>query len=116
WDPFGTGKTSIRSNYRIAYDRLNSFLLSSQVFNNLPGLTYSYDNTSVGQTDTRLGTVQPAQPPAGATPAAFQKPAAFSSSAIALVDPNFKMPTTHQWNFSVQRELWKGGVFEADYI
>ena len=47
WDPFGTGKTSIRSNYRVAYDRLNSFLLSSQVFNNLPGLTFSFDDTSV---------------------------------------------------------------------
>ena len=116
WDPFGTGKTSIRANYRIAYDRLNSFLLSSQVFNNLPGLTYSFDDTSVGQKDTRLSTVQPAQPPAGASPAAFQKPAPFSSAAIAVVDPNFKMPTTHQFSFSVQREIWKGGVFEANYI
>ena len=24
WDPFGTGKTSIRANYRIAYDRINT--------------------------------------------------------------------------------------------
>ena len=23
WDPFGTGKTSVRANYRIAYDRIN---------------------------------------------------------------------------------------------
>lgn len=116
WDPFGTGKTSIRANYRIAFDRLNSFLLSSQVFNNLPGLTYSYDDTSLGQTDTRLSTVSPVQPPSSLSPASFKKPAAFSSASIAVVDPNFKMPTTHEWAFSIQREVWKGGVFEANYI
>ena len=108
WDPFGTGKTSIRANYRIAFDRLNSFLLSSQVFNNLPGLTYSYDDTSLGQTDTRLSSVSPVQPPSNLSPASFKKPAAFSSASIAVVDPNFKMPTTHEWAFSIQREVWTG--------
>jgi hypothetical protein len=116
WDPFASGKTSIRANYRIAYDRLNSFLLSSQVFNNLPGLTYSYDDTSLGQTDTRLSTVSPVQPPATLSPSSSKKPAPFSSASIAVVDPNFKMPTTHEWAFSIQREVWHGGVFEADYI
>ena len=115
WDPTGNGKTAIRANYRIAYDRLNSFVLSSQVFNNLPGYTYSFDDTSVGQKDTRLTTVQPAQPPT-ISPSTFQKPAAYSSSNIAVLDPNFKIPTTHQWAFSFQREVWRGGVFEANYI
>ncbi|MCU1257124.1 MAG: hypothetical protein JWO80_9, partial [Bryobacterales bacterium] len=116
WDPFSTGKTSIRANYRIAYDRLNSFLLSSQVFNNLPGLIYSYDDTSLGQKDTRLPSVSPVQPPANVTPASFKTPIPYSSASIAVMDPNFKIPTTHQWDISFQRELWKGGVFEADYI
>ncbi len=116
WDPFGTGKTSVRANYRIAYDRVASFLISSQIFNNLPGLTYSYDDTSLGQRDTRLSTISPIAPPANVSPSTFQKPAAFSSSSISVMDPNFKMPTTHQWAFSIQREIWQGGVFEADYI
>ena len=116
WDPFGTGKTSIRSNYRIAYDRVNSFLFSSQVFNNQPGFVYGYDNTAVGQTDTRVSTISAVQPPSGVNPSDFTKPAAFSSSSIAVADPNLKFATTHQWAFSIQREVWKGGVFEADYI
>ncbi|MBZ5723667.1 MAG: carboxypeptidase-like regulatory domain-containing protein [Acidobacteriia bacterium] len=116
WDPFGTGKTSIRSNYRIAFDRVNSFLLSSQVLNNLPGLVFSFDDTSVGQKDTRLSTLSPSQPPTGTSPSAFKQPAPFSSASIAVVDPNFKFPTTHEWSFSLQRELWRGGVLEADYI
>src|SRR5207248_4188198 len=43
WDPTGEGKTSVRANYRIAYDRLNTFSLSSTLFANLPGTTYGID-------------------------------------------------------------------------
>ena len=116
WDPFETGKTSVRANYRIAYDRLNSFLLSSQVFNNLPGLIYSFDDSTLAQRDTRLNSVSPVAPPSGVNPANFKAPAAFSTASIAVLDPNFKIPTTHQWDLSFQREIWKGGVFEADYV
>ncbi len=116
WDPFGTGKTSIRSNYRIAYDRVNSFVFSSQILNNLPGLIYSLDNTAIGQTDTRFSTVQPLQPPANVSPASFKQPAAFSSASISVVDPNLKFATVHQWDISIQREIGKGLVIEADYI
>jgi hypothetical protein len=116
WDPFGTGKTSIRSNYRIAYDRVNSFVFSSQVLNNLPGLIYSLDNTAIGQTDTRFSSVQALQPPANVTPASFKQPAPFSSASIAVVDPNLKFATVHQWDFSIQREIGKGIVVEADYV
>jgi hypothetical protein len=116
WDPFGTGKTSIRANYRIAYDRVNSFVLSSQVFNSMPGYVYGYDNASLGQTDTRLSTITPVQPPSGVDPTTFRQPAAYSSGSIAVVDPNLKFATTHQWGMSIQREVVRGGVFEADYI
>lgn len=116
WDPFGTGKTSLRANYRIAYDRVNSFLFSSQVFNSLPGYVYGYDDTSLGQKDTRLSTVTPVKPPSNVNPSDFTKPSAYSSGSISVVDPNLKFATTHQWAFSLQRELWQGGVFEVNYI
>ena len=39
WDPFGTGKTSLRANYRLAWDRTNTFVFSSFIFQSAPGLT-----------------------------------------------------------------------------
>jgi outer membrane receptor protein involved in Fe transport len=32
WDPFKDGKTSVRANYRLTYDRLNTFVFSSFIF------------------------------------------------------------------------------------
>ncbi len=39
WDPFGDGKTLVRGNYRLAWDRTNTFVFSSFIFQNAPGLT-----------------------------------------------------------------------------
>ncbi len=79
WDPFGTGKTSIRANYRIAYDRLNTFSLSSAVFANLPGTTYGIDDTSYGQAGTRFSTLSPLAPPS-LSPTQLLSPAPYSPS------------------------------------
>src|SRR5262249_11024276 len=37
WDPLKNGKQSIRANYRLSYDRMNTFVLSASVFQGLPG-------------------------------------------------------------------------------
>ena len=115
WDPQGRGKTSIRANYRLAYDRINTFVLSSQLFQNFPGITYGLATTEPGQSGGRLSSVQPLAPPA-VKPADFAQPPAFSNSAITVVDPSFKTPTTHEFGFSIQHEIGKSAVFEADYI
>ncbi|MFN7621696.1 MAG: TonB-dependent receptor domain-containing protein, partial [Acidobacteriota bacterium] len=39
WDPWGDGKTSVRANYRLAYDRINTQVISSQIYNTIPGVT-----------------------------------------------------------------------------
>ncbi|MFN9970659.1 MAG: TonB-dependent receptor domain-containing protein, partial [Phycisphaerae bacterium] len=64
YDPFGKGKTAIRSNYRMAYDRLNTFVLSSFVFQNLPGQAQGVRNEAFGQAGGRLRNLQPIAPPA----------------------------------------------------
>ncbi len=115
WDPFGTGKTSVRSNYRIAYDRLPTFLASSAIFQSYPGRTVAVVDQSYGNSGGRLANVPKLTPPSTSPEAATQPPVAGNISNAAF-DPNLKMPTTHQWAFSIQREIAPRTVVEASYI
>jgi len=115
WDPTGRGKTSLRANYRIAYDRLNTFVLSSSIFQSLPGQTQGINNTSYGQAGGRLPGLPRLQPPA-VKPSELAQPEPFSNNLITVVDPHFKMPTTHMWSLSVQREVASRTVLDLTYI
>ena len=115
WDPFGRGRTSIRGNYRVAYDRMNTFTLSSAIYSNLPGDTLGVVDQSYGQAGGRLAGLQPLAPPA-TKPSDLRSPPPFSSNNVTVVDPNFKSPTTHEWGLAVQHQIGQSTVFEADYI
>jgi hypothetical protein len=115
WDPTGSGRSSLRANYRLAYDRINTFLFSSAVFQSIPGITRGIANTEFGQSGGRLRNLPQLTPPA-ANPNDFLQPAAVSSARITVVDPEFTSPRTHAWALSYQRELFRRTVFEATYI
>jgi Carboxypeptidase regulatory-like domain/TonB-dependent Receptor Plug Domain len=115
WDPRDDGKSVVRGNYRMAFDRINTFLLSSAVFQNIPGLTTSVVNTAFGQSGGRLRNGLPSLQPTR-TPADFVQPPARSSSLITVVDPEFETPITHAWALSYQREVFRNALFEVAYI
>jgi hypothetical protein len=114
WDPFGDGKTSIRANYRIAYDRINTFVIASQILPNLPGSAIGVVNTAFGQAGGRLAQLPALNPPAYNS--SFTTPAPFSSNTNTVIDPNLKTPTTHQWTFDIQREVARDTVLDVAYI
>jgi hypothetical protein len=72
WDPKGDGKSDVRGNYRMAFDRINTFVLSSTIFQSIPGLTAGVNNTEFGQGGGRLRDGLPLQPTV--SPAAFVQP------------------------------------------
>jgi len=115
WDPFGTGKTSIRANYRIAFDRINDFVVASTILPNLPGAAFAAIDTTFGQNGGRLAGL-PALNPPSAKPSALTQPAAFSSASNTVIDPNLKTPTTHQWDFNIQREVAKNTILDVAYV
>lgn len=117
WDPFGTGKTSIRANYRLAFDHINTFSLSSGVFQSLPGQTYSVNNTAFGQGGGRLSQGLPTlAPPTGVSPGTLTQPAAFSSTTVYVADPNWKPAEVSEWSLSIERQLSPKMVLSVHYI
>src|SRR5260370_20079996 len=94
WDPFKTGKTSIRANYRIAYDRINTFVIASTILPNLPGSAIAVINQSFGQGGGRLANLPALVPPP--LTSSLSTPAPFGNGSNNLIDPNPKTPTTHQ--------------------
>ncbi len=117
WDPFNKGTTSLRANYRLAYDRMNTFSLSSGVFQGLPGLTLQLINQAFGQAGGRIRDGVPVlTAPPGVTPIQLRQPPVFSTNSITVVDPNWHTPKTHMWGLSVQRQLGRSMVAEVSYI
>ena len=118
WDPWSDGRTSIRANYRLAYDRMNTFLASSAIFPNTPGTTLGINDTSFASRTDETDRVRfglPVLAPT-ASPAALRQPAAFSTATLTVFDPSTRFPKTNQWGVSLQRELGRDFVFEANYI
>jgi hypothetical protein len=116
WDPTGSGKTSIRANYRLAYDRTNTFVFSSFIFQSAPGLTRAVTNNSFGQNGGLLRQGVPVLNSNDVTPLQFRQPGAFSTNSLNVVDPDLKYPRTHQYSISFQREIGSKNVLEINYI
>jgi len=120
WDPFSNGKTSVRGNFRLAYDRMNTFVLSSSIYNAAPGATFGVTNTTFGQQSNEQGRIRfglpTLAPPASVTPEALRQTPRFSSNSITVVDPSLRSPKTYQWGVSLQREVGWGSVVEVNYI
>jgi hypothetical protein len=118
WDPFKTGKTSIRANYRMATDRFPTFLFGSSIFQGTPGNNVSQSNSAFGQAGGLLRNVGPIM--AGLTPSQtplqLAQPPALSSNSLSVIDPDLTYPQVHSFLLSFQREIGKSNVFEFNYI
>jgi hypothetical protein len=115
WDPFKNGKTSLRGNYRIAYDRINDFVIASTILPNLPGAAYPAINQDFGLNGGRLRNLPELAAPTQ-QPSALTTPAAYAAASNTVIDPNLKTPLTHQWALNIQREIARSTVLDVAYI
>ncbi len=117
WDPFKSGKTSIRGNYRLASDRFATFLFGSSIFQSTPGNTLGATNPNFGAAGglyRNISSVISGLLPT-LTPDQARTPASFGTGAISVIDPDLRYPQIHSFSLSFQREIG-GNVIEATYI
>ncbi len=118
WDPWKNGKTSIRANYRLSYDRFPSQLFAANIFQNAPGNTnQATDQMGFVQGGGLFRDIDPiiARLAPTSTTSALRTPGP-SNGSVTLIDPDTRYPEIHSWVASIQRELWKGSVLEVNYI
>jgi hypothetical protein len=115
WDPRGDGRSVIRGNYRMAFDRINTFVLSSNIFQSIPGITTQVVNNAFGQAGGRLRQGLPSLQPT-VSPSDFLQPPPTGTGSIRVVDPNLETPTTHAWAISYQRQVFKQSLIEIAYV
>lgn len=121
------GKSSIRVGYRIAFDPINTFQVTSAA-SRVPGLTLLCSSI-VGGATTQGCSTAPVLTLGGGFPqflaAPTRKPSEFltpqlqvngSAPGITVFAPNLKMPNVHEWSLSWQRELPGQMVLQMAYV
>jgi hypothetical protein len=118
YDPMGNGKTSIRGAYGIFSDTLRAVALNTNQLNQ----PFSYGQTTFDvqlsnpyanamETQQLLLNYVPPKTAADRASRVFYLP--MTENTIA---PNFTTGYIQQWNFTLQRQIWKQIVITAGYL
>lgn len=114
YDPWGDGKTAVRANYGVFYDRLIGATISL-VDANTPGFSQAvpvYPNSTAGS-DVRVsdGIPLPQRPAAPV----LRLPTTRSTSVV-VYSPQLRTGYVQQYSLTIQREMLRNTVVEVGYV
>lgn len=99
WDPFKTGKTSVRGGYGISYDATLFGIYEQNIFANPPFVnTVSIPNTTLSD-------------PAGGTATVQNSP-----KALRGTSPTWKTPYNQQWSLDIQHQFTPSTLLSVGYV
>jgi hypothetical protein len=114
WDPAGDGKTAVRANWGLFYDRLIG-ATTSYVDANTPG--FSLPNLSVYPnqkgTDIRVSDGIPLPHPSGNP---VLQPPATRATNLWMFSPDLRAGYVQHYSLTLQREIFRNTVVEAGYV
>ena len=113
-------KTVIRTGYGIAYDPLSTFQVTS-IAGFVPGLvTRTQPLATAVDANKRIAEGFPQQlAPPTTKPSTFYAPAIArqgTAPSLGAFDQKIGLPTSHDWNINIQRELPWGMVAQVGYV
>ncbi|MBI4910323.1 MAG: carboxypeptidase regulatory-like domain-containing protein [Acidobacteria bacterium] len=114
WDVRGDGRTAVRANYGIFYDRQIGATVSL-ADGNTPGFSTTsqvFPNQAAGS-DVRAGAGVPATPQPAAPVLTLPTTRNFS---VVVFNPNLRTGYVQSFSLSVQRELSRGTIMEVAYV
>lgn len=115
WDPWGDGKTAIRSGYGLIYTSIES---GSIVPDNQNALGFSVDTQfqAAGGGPVRAFRFSDG-PPALLQPlGSAGGPGAFRGQNVRYQNRNSPTGYMQQWNFALQRAIWGGWTIQGAYV
>jgi hypothetical protein len=116
WDPFKSGKTSIRAGYSISYGIDSNLTTVENAFANNDGLSQTIANFDGTGTVSRNGIV-PITAPTFKVPRTIGENVVLDpQAALFTIDRNLRTPYVQQWTLSVEREIFPDTAVEVRYV